>query len=612
MKTRAELIAAVRHWSSRREAWLILLIIVALGCFGSYYRHWIAFRDEGGTVTLVAKRLLEGERPLRDVALGYNVLWYYPVVALFKVFGVNFVLLRVYCFALSTLTAVLGFLTVERVSRRPWLAFLVGVMLVLVPGMTFKNYMPLLAVVNVWCLVHFVLRKRQPDDTAVSETIAQNDPIRWGWLAFSAVVLGASLLVRIDVGMFFTVLWLGAIILRALTPGLRLGARWGLLVGGPALLFTTVLAVHLPVYIDAKRRDFDRPFIRQYAAWPQEIIQAVYQRFGRGSNAIPNVSAVETVESVAAPVTPEARAERKAAKSSQNREVLRRKTWRDFLSADKDGERWLVLLLYAPLLSLVPLAVWALYRMWRSWSAGESAQFRRATAALLVVGGALTVFPQYFFFRPDSPHLSEFSPGFWTGVLAALILLASSSEKRRWPMLAKVLGVLLVAHAAIFLWRMFPDRWAGTMAARWGRSRFLDAANGVDVYLNKREWENTTGLLQVIDAHSKPGEYLVAYPYHPTINVAADRPTYEKNVYVDNATRTRHWEDEAIARFEKFKPAIIAISEWAINGTDASRFSIWAAKTKTWVQTNYVYQGTYGEVEIYTRPTETTVMSKNE
>jgi hypothetical protein len=60
----------------------LLLLIVAGFYYGSYYRHSINFRDEGGTVALLAKRLLDGERPFLDVVLGYNVLWFYPIVAL--------------------------------------------------------------------------------------------------------------------------------------------------------------------------------------------------------------------------------------------------------------------------------------------------------------------------------------------------------------------------------------------------------------------------------------------------------------------------------------------------------------------------------------------------
>src|SRR5205823_6583952 len=82
---------AVRLRLKTRGFWLWLLLLGALCYFGSYYRHGLNFRDEGGTEALLAKRLLEGERPFLDLVLGYNLLWFYPIVGLFKLFGVNFV-----------------------------------------------------------------------------------------------------------------------------------------------------------------------------------------------------------------------------------------------------------------------------------------------------------------------------------------------------------------------------------------------------------------------------------------------------------------------------------------------------------------------------------------
>lgn len=165
-----------------------------------------------------------------------------------------------------------------------------------------------------------------------------------------------------------------------------------------------------------------------------------------------------------------------------------------------------------------------------------------------------------------------------------------------------LLLVLLTVHAGFFLSRMLTDRWTGTIDARKGRTQEFHAENGVHVFVSKREKKELEALHEVIRKHSKPGEYLVAYPYHPTINVLADRPTYERNVYVDNATRSRKWDREAIQRIKQYKPAVIAVSDWSINGTEESRFSAWASKTKTWIQTHYIYQGTYLEFEIYTRP----------
>jgi hypothetical protein len=106
-----------------------------------------------------------------------------------------------------------------------------------------------------------------------------------------------------------------------------------------------------------------------------------------------------------------------------------------------------------------------------------------------------------------------------------------------------------------------------------------------------------------VNSHSSsPGDYLVAYPYHPSINVICDRRTYEKNVYVDNATCGPNWNEGAIKRIEKYRPNVIALSDWSINGYDDSRFSVWGEKTKTWIQTNYLPQGRYLEFEVYTRP----------
>src|SRR5262249_34217709 len=159
----------------------------------------------------------------------------------------------------------LGYLTVERAGRRPWLAFLVGLMLVLVPGMTFKNYMPLLAVGNAFCLLHFALASRPEKEHAQGKL--------WRWLIFGSLALGLTFLIRIDVGLFCTLLWLGALVLVFLQWKKAGASAAKLLVGGPVLLATIVLAIHLPVYLDAKRRGFAEPFLVQYSNWPKSIAQ---------------------------------------------------------------------------------------------------------------------------------------------------------------------------------------------------------------------------------------------------------------------------------------------------------------------------------------------------
>jgi hypothetical protein len=134
------------------------------------------------------------------------------------------------------------------------------------------------------------------------------------------------------------------------------------------------------------------------------------------------------------------------------------------------------------------------------------------------------------------------------------------------------------------------------------RTKFFRAENGVNVFVTSRELAGLTAIQRIIHDHTGPDDYVVGYPYSPGINLLANRRTYERNVYVDNASRSDNWDADAIARIERYKPAVIVLSDWDVNGTNASRFSVWAVKTKTYIQTHYVNQGTYLEFEIFTRP----------
>ena len=556
----------LRDIAASRAFWAGLLFLFALCYYGSYYRHGLNFRDEGGTVALIAQRLNNGELPFTDVTLGYNIGWFYPVQLLYKVFGTSYIVLRVWCFALSTLAALLGFWAIARaldhrcggkVWRHGPAAFVIGVLLVVVPGSTFKNYIPLAVIANSLALLAAALAPPSTRRAVLHGIIG-------------GTVLGLTALVRIDLAIFTALLWPGLLLFRTLDRTHPL--RQSILTA--TLLFATAALVHLPAYIDARQRGFSEAFVAQYPGWVESLSTSVTTKFlpqvvpaGVPSTAIPN--------------------------AVWDEETLARKGVSEAISAKKPEARSLAALTYLPLLSIVPLSLWAFFA-WLYRAIRRRTDTAAPLAALAVLGGALTAFPQFFFFRPDAPHLSEFSPGFWVAVMCATILLTGRIT-------GLVIAVCLTLHTALFLSRMLPDRWTGTIAARNGRTRPFNAENGVNVLVNRRELEGLTTLRDLLHQHSKPGEYVVVYPYHPTINVLADRPTYEKNVYVDNAIRTVTWDYDAIARFEKYKPAVIVLSEWDVNGTEASRFSIFAARTKTWVQTHYRYQGTYLEFEVYVR-----------
>ncbi len=567
-----------------RWPWVAILLLGALAYYGSYWRHGINFRDEGGTVTLLAKRLLDGEVPFRDVELGYNVGWFFPIVALFKITGVSFVALRIYFFALSTLAAVLGFLTVERAARHAGLkplaalplALLAGAMLIVVPGMTFKNYNPLATVANTWCLLGFVLAK-------------ETRPACWRALA-GGLVLGATWLVRIDLGTFWSVLWIGVCLARLAERKTGIITRFTIAGAWLAIVAASVAVMHAPVLFDAKSRGYYDQFT---GAYPSQW-RALAQKAGGSKTPLAQPAAPK-----AGPAAPAA-AKKPSFKWSE--ETLGRTTWHDVAAAKgkaRSDSLGLFLLTYFPLLSLIPFIVWAAARWLRAVARGEDTM--TPLAALTLLGGALTMFPQFFFWRPDSPHLSEFGPGYWTAVLGTSALLGAGHS---WRAPARWLAVFLALHAGVWLWRMFPDRWCGTIAARWNRSTLFVGENGVRIYEQKQTVAWMNDALRLIRAHSQPGDYLLAYPYHPSFNILADRPTYERNVYVDNATARPGWSEAAIQRIEKNKPAIIIVGDWDLNGTDASRFRNWAAPAYAHIREHYELIGAFDErdkFEIYAR-----------
>ena len=133
----------------RRLVPFLLIFVAALAYYGSYWHFWFNPHDECGTACLVAQRLLQGERPWVDVEPGYNLGWFYPIVGLFHFTGVNYLAVRAWFFALSTITALLGCGIVTRVSGSRCLGLIVGLLLVVFPGSQFKSYIPLLGVAIV-------------------------------------------------------------------------------------------------------------------------------------------------------------------------------------------------------------------------------------------------------------------------------------------------------------------------------------------------------------------------------------------------------------------------------------------------------------------------------
>jgi hypothetical protein len=576
-----------------RHGWLLVLALAAL-YYAQYYRSGLNLSGEGGTAAVIALRLLEGQRPIADTFLGYNVMWFYPVVGLFKVVGPSYVALRIFFFAICTCSGLLAFFTLRRATGLGVLSVGVAFLVVLIPGMIFRNYMPFLGLLNIYLLLQAYVFQQKSSGRQLL------------WMVMAGLGLGLTYLIRVDLGLFFTFIMVGLAILAPCIASGSVVRRIGISASGTALALAVAVLLHLPVYFDARARGFDQQFVGQYLNWFHLVRTGLFSATTGASDAPVDVTPAP-VESGSVPQpVPEANSD--ASGRSIDRSSLQRPLISDAWTLPVFYDRAFAVIIHLPLL-VAPLFVGifsvtfvsALIR--RQKEAGAD-----YLAVLTAFGCSLTLFPQYYFFRPDTPHLSEFMAPF----LVALAL-AGWCAVRRFRASGSV-GVVVIAlvlclsilDAGLYVYHSFPKESAGTIAAKNKRRYEFVAENGVRVWLKKKELAEMQGVYDLLRTRTKPGEYVVCYPYAPTINFFANRPSYEYNLYIDNATAGADFHRETLVELAKYAPAAIVIDNRQINKNDASQFSQWAADTYEYIRSHYHLGGVFGRQEVYLRdaPTE--------
>ena len=558
--------AALRRWLPA-----MIIVAAALAYYGSYLGYWFNPHDEGGTVCLIAQRLMQGERPWADVALGYNIGWFYPLVGLFHLTGVNYLAARAFFFALSTITALLGYGIVARLSGSRWLGCGVGLVLVALPGSQFKNYIPLVEMANTACLIHLL----HVDFAARRKWFAA--------VALGGAVLGLTALLRVEIAIFFAVIWALLLLLILLDKRLALAQRAAHLLLGAALLAAVAGAVQVPPYLHLRTLGVEAHFLGQIPTWFGFLRSSAKNQIEEAAKpAAPPLPAP-------APVVAPAAAPPAAQPPGPDRSTLPRRPVADIWSHVGLKFRLLAFLTYAPFVGFGIFFLGGVFglarRVWRrEFTLGE-----HPLKWLLLIGGSLSTFPQFFFFRPDRPHLSEFMPGYILAMAGCLVLIWPRGEKRTRPkmLLASAVAAFLLAHLAVFALYAFQHPSAGTSAARFGRETKFAGENGVRVRAFKREAQTLATVRDAVLSHSRPDDFLICYPYMPGYNLMTNRRTYLRNVYIDNATHSSHWAANTIRDFEEKKPAVVIIDNRAINGLAASRFSHWAAPVYDYVKIHY-------------------------
>jgi hypothetical protein len=523
------------------------LAFIAAIYYGSFYNYSFNLADEG-SVALITERLANGETPYLDIEIGYGILWYLPIVLLFKVFGTEFYLIRLYFLAIGFASALLAYGVMVRLTGNRVIAFAVALVILLFPGVTYQTYIPFLVISGLYVLLLYDVRTLRPTVPA------------WVALTCSGVYLAAAYLIRPDIATAFTVLIGGYHVLLAVREAIQdrgAGAIRGLSCRLLAITGVAIL-VTLPFVFEAKERGFLDDLMQRYWIYAEQLILKSAERLARGSPA-------DTSSTVA---------------------LLPRLPPQALFWPDHRGFAFLT---YAPVISVASILLFLAGDFLRRVGSGAalSAFIADRTYLLVLSGAALSTFPQFFIWRPDLDHLCGFFPGFALLLAYSLFLLwraskvATNRVRRRATF--GLLGVFLTTYVVIFAVHF------DGLNLRHDRDFRLRLDKGIDVNVTWLEFQTITQLHSAVTRATQPGDYVLCFPYCPGINFITDRPTFQHFLYVDEGVLRANpgWIDDMKAQIVARKPKVIVIQNWAVNGTELSRFQNWARPLYTYVTEAY-------------------------
>lgn len=486
-----------------------------------------------GNYAQIARELLGGT-DIHDIRLAYGPLWFKLGEGLFALGGVDYRLALLVFYGLITATALLTFVVVGRLTGQPGLAAAAALIAAAFPAFPATAFYPFCVLLVLWALLPAAEHWR---DMRPRHMIAP------------AAGVALTFQIRPDFGYVLLAL-LGGLTLLGAVAGGRGAPRRLLKLAGVAL--AAFAAAHVPLMIDALRQGYGDIILADYLQYPMLIINyAVHGaptaggRLGSGAGTL----------------------------------LQRPPLWA--LWGGSGAERSLAFLIYAPVAIMAGFVATALWRAARG-RAGRDA----LPAAAAVLGAALTTFPHYFLYRPDIAHIANFMPGFLTLCALLIHLLAPPLAVGGGGMAGALasggrrLGqAAAAAPGLVFLLFGLSDPALWTIRSMEGRTERFVGANGVDVRVSPDEKAQLETIRAVIEAHSAPGEPIVCAPYCPGFVFMTDRRMLLREYYLDDMYLVFDpgWIERAIARSERTPPAVAVVMNWAINGTEISRFDNWAA-----------------------------------
>jgi hypothetical protein len=584
--------AAVEAFLGRWGFWVLALL--ALGYYGSYYDTGLTLTGERGSNVLIAARILGGEKPFVDFFPGYNVLWFYPMTAIYAVIGPHWLVTRVYFLVLAAVTSLMGYALVRRVTGQAWLAFLAGTFMLLMPGAIFRNYMGFIGVLAASTLVRaYVL------DAGSSKR-------QLLWMGVAGAALSVCFLIRIEPSLLLAIVWFGLVLLYPFGIRGEFFLRLRTVVLGTLFCIAAFVAVHAPFVAYSYQRGFGPEFTGQYSRYIGLLRWEMEREWSHwlGPRDRKNSGPADALDATVGPGSnkTERGVDEENSTESSGRDGRRSRAALGEIFTE-GGLYFFAAALWMPVFVAPCLVISGTLLLSVSLVTWSAVGKMRALVALTTTGCALSLFPQYFFFRPDSVHLNEFLIAFWPASLCSMWVLMQSARSSGFFAAKLWSGFLAALVALLFIVSfnaLFGRNGSGSIMASRGDDALFQAFNGVRAKVKSKDIADWEGLRDAVLAHSRTGEFVVTYPYVPIVNVMCDRPTYQWSLYVDNATASSSFLEKEARTLRERKPAVIVINDRAINKTEQSRFSNWASRLCEQIKQDYELAGTFfGNVEVY-------------
>lgn len=510
----------------------LLLTALAAGYYATYFLVGYNASDDGHYAQTAYEFWL-GTSP-RDVRFGYGLLWHHLGAWIFTLTGPDFAVVQGIFFAAAALTAGLV-LAAARAAGAGWLiAAPAGAAVALVPAFPPTAFYALCAALNVWAQLRMV---RRGSDVSAADA------------ALAAAALGITFQIRADFGYIFTVSLFAALFCaRFFAP--REQSGWGPPRTGAAALAAAAAAafviVHAPLALAAFLGGWADLIVEDYLRIPKAVLYVLRLAFAGGGEGGGGGDALLA----RAPLSMLWRGEREQA-------ALALLTWGPF----------------------VFFTAFALFEAVALLRVPADERPRRLAQDGVALTGGLAAFPHYFLFRPDLPHIANFMPGFviLLAVFAGRMATAAGRSPVAWGVAAPFLAAI-GGFVGVYLWLGLTQPGTGSMQVKEGRDRPFAAENGVRTLLNADEETQLVALRDLILANSRPDQPIVCVPYCPGVAFMTGRRLLFREHYVDNSFLIGDpgWIERAVAATKLHRPPVLIISDWAINGTEASRFGVWA------------------------------------